>query len=114
MFAFLGGSLVPRLVSFDVTDTGVSPLIGDFDAAWIYSGYKAGYLIFIDYSFTSDTGPWTQILASRDPDTVPYSGSVNGEVGFTSLDNTWFRVRLERSSVQATNSPLTDSPPYPT
>ena len=89
---------------------GCDATLGQFQVSWTTSGDTTGANLFIDYNF--DGGSGYSNLATIDPTTSPYDGDVSGEVGFTSLDSTYFRIRLSGAEGAANSSPQFASPAY--
>jgi hypothetical protein len=86
------------------------PTLGVFKITWTYSGNATD--AYVDYAFGSPSG-WTAYGGgvSVPAGDLEYSGSVEGFPGFTSLDNTYFRLRLEYNGTPINNSPWTVSGP---
>lgn len=106
------------LDDFDVYDesSGCDPTEGTFGITWAYSSaHPNDYNIKLDYSFDSGTN-WNLFNTYGMNDSPQSSLSLNGFVGFTSLDNTKFRLRMEwisNTAISGSNSPKFDDPPYP-
>ena len=107
------------LNSLTVTDTsiGCDPTLGNFSAAWTYtvpSGFEGMWEIDLDYSFDGGSN-WNLFSANQALTSSPIAGSLDGIPGFTSLDNTNFRLRMElvsNNAISGSSSPRTASPPY--
>jgi hypothetical protein len=93
-------------------DYSCDPTMGQFEATWTYGGDTGGLQIRIQYSW--DNSNWVN-YGTYDP-TLNTSGpqGLDGYVGFTSLDNTYFRCFLEdtTSGASVKNSPRSVSSPY--
>jgi hypothetical protein len=96
------------LDSFSICDISCDPELGNFRASWTYtSAFASNWKIELAYSFDSGTS-WPVYDNNIDITTSPYTGTLEGFFGFTSLDNTYFRLRMidvATSTVDATNSP---------
>jgi hypothetical protein len=102
------------LDSATVTDTSCSPTLGNYSVAWTYSSPNiADWIIRIEAQFSG--GGYQTLVDNLDPTTSPYADTLDGFAGFTSLDNTDFRISLLDASsgtLHATNSPLIRSGPF--
>lgn len=106
------------LDSFTVLDdsSGCDPTLGNVLISWTYSvpaGTEGDWYINIDFSFDNGSS-WTQWKSNLGLDDGPIGDSLDGQVGFSSLDNTWFRLRMVRvaDGIPATNSPRFAYPPF--
>lgn len=99
-----------------IGDTSCDPDLGNFRASWTYTSPNiSDWEIKIEYSFNSGSS-YTVLANNIDPTTSPYDGTVEGLSGFTSLDNTYFRINLVSTvdnATQADNSPQVETPSYP-
>ncbi len=85
------------------------PTYGVFKITWAYTGNAD--TAYVDYAFGSPSG-WVQ-YGSVTASTGFLEGQVEGLPGFTSLDSTYFRLRIEYNGTPIFNSPWTVSgPPY--
>jgi hypothetical protein len=96
------------LDSFNICDVSCDPTQGNFRASWTFTAtYSANWKIQLAYSFDSGNS-WPIYDNNIDITTSPYTATLEGFFGFTSLDNTYFRLRMidvTTSTVDATNSP---------
>ena len=101
------------LDSFAIYDRICDPTLGVFRATWSYTGVDiTSWNIAVDYSFNSGAS-YTTHTSNIDPTDLQFDGTLDGLSGFTSLDNTYFRLRLLQGSVNATNSPRYAYPTFP-
>jgi hypothetical protein len=104
------------LDSFNIFDTsiGCDPTEGSFQATWTYTTPSTSmWTIKLDYSF--DSGANWNLYNTYNLTDSPIDESLNGFVGFTSLDNTKFRLRMELNATNAisgSNAPRFKDPPY--
>lgn len=104
------------LNSFTVTDTsfGCDPTIGNFRAAWTYTAYTTTpWTVSLEHSFDNGAN-WTLYNTFALTDS-PVDGALDGVLGFTSLDNTYFRLKVEyttQSAISGSSSPRTSTPPF--
>jgi len=105
------------LDTFAVTDTspGCDPTEGTFQAEWTYTTPSTSmWNIKLDYSFDNGAN-YTEYNVYNLTDS-PINESLNGIFGFTSLDDTDFRLRMElvsNTQISASNAPRFADPPYP-
>ena len=96
------------LDSFNICDVSCDPLLGNFRASWTFTAaYSANWKISLSYSFDNGAS-YTVYDNNIDITTSPYSNTLDGFAGFTSLDDTYFRLRMIDSAggtIDATNSP---------
>lgn len=87
--------------------------VGNFRATWSYtSGDIASWTISLDYSLNYGS-TYTTFASGIDPTTLQYDGTMDGIPGFSSLNATYFRLRLVQGGVDATNSPRYAYPTFP-
>lgn len=102
------------LSTVTIRDLYCNPTGGIFEASWTYSSPNPNdWQIKIEVSFSG--GSWTVVQAGTTLDNTPYVDDLTGLPGFTSLDNTDFRVSMLATSdgtTHAINSPATRFPPY--
>jgi hypothetical protein len=103
----------PNIQSFAVIGT-TDPQYGGFSASWSYvSGTSVNVTdTYLDYSFNSGSS-WSQFTYLSGTSTTSITDSVEGLQGFTSLDNTYFRLRAFANGYQVPSSPLYAYPPFP-
>jgi hypothetical protein len=104
------------LDSVFISDTGALPTDGDISVSWTYTAAIPGdWYIKIEASFSG--GAYLQVATNVALTSSPWTGSVNGLVGFTTLNSTDFRVSMILDVDDTTNaefSPQVLNPPYPT
>jgi hypothetical protein len=97
------------LSSVTVRDNLCDPVLGAYRVTWSYNSPNIGdWFIRVEANF-SNTG-WNIVADNISPTFSPYTDSVDGFPGFSSLDNTDFRISLLAVSDGATNaigSPVT-------
>jgi hypothetical protein len=102
------------LSSVNVIDAACDPLLGTYRVSWSYASPNIGdWFLRIEARFNG--GSYTIAADNIDPTTSPYTDSVDGFAGFTSLDTTDFRISLLAVSDGATNaggSPQTRNGPF--
>lgn len=103
------------LDSFVICDTSHNPSYGNFTASWTYTtATPENWKIALYYSFDSGS-TWTALNTNISITSSPYDGTVEGLVGFSSLDDTYFKLRMidvTTSTIDATNSPRYQYPAY--
>lgn len=105
------------LNSFTITDTsvGCDPTLGNFQAAWTYTAYTTTpWTVRLEYSFDSGAN-WALFNNYVLTDSPVTSLSLDGVPGFTSLDNTYFKLKVEyttESAISGSSSPRTATPPF--
>lgn len=96
------------LNSFSICDVNCNPTDGTFRASWTYTaGTPSNWKIRLEYSFNYGSS-YTVFDDNIDITTSPFTDSLNGVSGFTSLDDTYFKLSMVDSSggtVHAINSP---------
>jgi hypothetical protein len=104
------------LNSFTISDTsfGCDPTLGVFRAAWTYTAYTTTpWTVKLEYSFDSGAS-WT-FFGSYSLTSSPQDLTIEGVPGFTSLDNTYFRLKVEyttQTAISGSNTPQTVTPSY--
>jgi hypothetical protein len=103
----------PSIASFYVYAT-TSPEYGGYYAVWSYgSGTSVNITdTYLDYSFNYGSS-WGNLYYFSGTGTTSVSDSVEGLSGFTSLDNTYFRLRAYSNGTQVPSSPIVRYPPFP-
>jgi len=80
--------------------------------SWTYTGDVDGYTITVEYRLGTGSGnPWNVYASGIDPTTSPYDGDLSGHAGWSTLDDTDFRISLTDGS-QANGSPIIVFPTY--
>lgn len=104
------------LNSFTINDTsiGCDPTEGSFRASWTYTAYTTTpWTVKLEYSFDSGA-TWAQYNTYNLTDS-PQDQSMDGIPGFTSLDNTYFKLKVEyttQSAISGSGTPQTRTPTY--
>lgn len=92
------------------------PTNGSFRVTWSYTSANIDdWYLRIEYSFNGGAS-YATYLSFIDPTSSPFDGTLDGVGGFTSLDNTYFRISLISSADDTTNSidsPQVRTPPFP-
>lgn len=103
----------PNFTGFYVNAT-TDPVYGGYYAYWTYvSGTSLNVTdTYLDCSFNYGAS-WINLYYWSGTGTTSVSDSVEGLSGFTSLDNTYFRLRAYANGTQVPNSPTVRYPPFP-
>jgi len=73
--------------------SGGTPEDGNFTASWSYTSVSiSDWIIRIEARFSG--GSWALVDTTINPEDLSYTSSVEGFAGFTSLENTDFRISL--------------------
>lgn len=100
------------LSSVTVKDTVCNPTNGQFRVYWTYTGDVGSYTITIEYRLgTGSSNPWNTYISGVAPTTSPYDGDLSGYAGWSTLNDTDFRIHLT-DGTEANNSPIIVYPPY--
>lgn len=96
--------------------TPCDPTVGKYSAQWsfipglpstILNGTRAMIEYSLDGGFT-----WIIDAASVDASLGFYDGDLSGVVGFTSLDNTRFRLTIYNGQARLSGTPIVFTPPF--
>jgi len=112
-YSYNHAATAPNITSFVVLGT-TDTIYGGFNASWSYiSGTSLNVTdTYLDYSF--DYGAtYNQFQYLSGTSTTQIIDSVEGLPGFTSLDDTYFRLRAYANGTQVPYSPLYAYPPFP-
>lgn len=101
---------VGSLDSFTVYGIG-DPTTGNYELNWTYTATTPANMV-LEQFYSFDSSSWVS-KGTIDITTSPYTDTVEGEVGFTSLDNTYFKLAMSSASLQSSGSPKFQEPPYP-
>jgi hypothetical protein len=103
------------LSSVFVFDSFCDPTSGNFRVTWSYNSPNiSDWAIHVEYSFNSGVS-YNTLTNNADASTGQYDGSLEGVSGFSSLDNTYFRISLKSiadGSTNAISSPQVRTPPF--
>lgn len=101
----------PNLATFSVIGT-TDPVYGGFVASWTENGGLAITLFELRYSFDSGAS-WPLFDNYGEGSTGSGNQSMDGIAGFTSLDNTYFKLVAKRIGIEVPGSPKYAYPPFP-
>lgn len=112
-YSYNHAATAPSISSFAVIAT-TAPQYGGFNASWVYTSGTSVSITdtYLDYSFNSGS-TWNQFTYLSGTSTTSITDAVEGLPGFTSLDNTYFRLRAYYNGTQVPSSPLYAYPPFP-
>lgn len=112
-YGYNHAATAPNFTGFYVNAT-TDPVYGGYYAYWTYvSGTSLNVTdTYLDCSFNYGSS-WLNLYYWSGTGTTSVSDSVEGLSGFTSLDNTYFRLRAYSNGTQVPNSPTVRYPPFP-
>lgn len=113
-YGYNHAATAPGISSFSITGSG-DPTLGIYTASWSYISGSSGNVTDTTLYYSFDYGSsWTTIVNLSGTGTTSYGpDSLEGLPGFTSLDNTYFRLRAWATGVEVPTSPLIAYPPFP-